>query len=351
MTATNDDRRVVVVDWLGRGGIAQMALEWVRTLEADHEVTFCTRAGREIDAGPDRVLVGAPPGGAAIWHLRLLATVVTTIVRRRPRDVVVHNYHRPIIEVLVVAACFLVGSRLIMVVHNDRPHDGRPPAGLATLLRRADVVVCHSRYVADRCPATDPLVVPLPVPTLLTAAPNGEAPPPTTRRCLQTGVLGRGYKGGALVADLAACGVDGWEFRIAGAGAGVAVTTSHDAGRLTTRDEYLSLGDLRAELEQADVVILPYRAASQSGIVPAAHALGTIPIAHAVGGLPEQIDDGVDGILLPPDSDVTMWADVLRRLDDASKKVLIEGGRRRAAADDDEFGVAVRALIAPLGPS
>jgi len=61
---------VVVVDWLGRGGIAQTTPAWTRALtDAGHEVVVVTRGGRELN-GPG---VRSPRDGAhaLITHRRL----------------------------------------------------------------------------------------------------------------------------------------------------------------------------------------------------------------------------------------------------------------------------------------
>ena len=50
-------------------------------------------------------------------------------------------------------------------------------------------------------------------------------------------------------------------------------------------------------MEAADALVLPYREASQSGVIPMAHALGLPVVATPAGGLAEQLRDGVDGLL------------------------------------------------------
>ena len=50
------------------------------------------------------------------------------------------------------------------------------------------------------------------------------------------------------------------------------------------------------------IIILPYTSASQSGVIAIAAGFGLPVIATRTGGLPEQINDGVTGILVPAGS-------------------------------------------------
>jgi len=52
--------------------------------------------------------------------------------------------------------------------------------------------------------------------------------------------------------------------------------------------------------QRSSIVILPYVDASQSGIIPIAFSFKKSVIATNVGSIPEVLDDGINGILLPP---------------------------------------------------
>ena len=83
-------------------------------------------------------------------------------------------------------------------------------------------------------------------------------------------------------------------------------------GRVRIHDRYVpdeEVGDLVAA---ADCVVLPYRSATQSGVVLVAYAGGCPVISTAVGGLPEVVDDGVTGFLVPPE-DPDALADAILR--------------------------------------
>lgn len=63
---------------------------------------------------------------------------------------------------------------------------------------------------------------------------------------------------------------------------------------------WLSDSEIAALVSAARFVVLPYRSATQTGVVPLASAFGVPAIASATGGLVEQVVDGRTGLLFPP---------------------------------------------------
>ena len=51
---------------------------------------------------------------------------------------------------------------------------------------------------------------------------------------------------------------------------------------------------------RASIIVLPYSEASQSGIIPIAYLFGKPVVVTNVGSLPEVVDDGITGIIIPP---------------------------------------------------
>ncbi len=67
-------------------------------------------------------------------------------------------------------------------------------------------------------------------------------------------------------------------------------------------DRYVSDGEAAEYFARADVVILPYRSASGSGVVPLAYRYGAPVIVSDLPGLTEVVDDGETGWVTPAGS-------------------------------------------------
>ena len=71
---------------------------------------------------------------------------------------------------------------------------------------------------------------------------------------------------------------------------------------IVIRDEYVKNEDVSVYFASADVVVLPYVTATQSGIVQIAFGLNKPVITTNVGGLPEAVEDGKTGFVVDPES-------------------------------------------------
>ena len=66
-------------------------------------------------------------------------------------------------------------------------------------------------------------------------------------------------------------------------------------------DRYLRDDEVEAVFKAADVVVLPYRSATQSGVTHVAYALGVPVIITDVGGLAETVEHERTGLVVPPE--------------------------------------------------
>jgi len=71
---------------------------------------------------------------------------------------------------------------------------------------------------------------------------------------------------------------------------------------IIVRDEYVKNEAVALYFSSADVVVLPYVSATQSGIVQIAFGLNKPVITTNVGGLPEAVEDGKTGFVVEPES-------------------------------------------------
>jgi D-inositol-3-phosphate glycosyltransferase len=67
-------------------------------------------------------------------------------------------------------------------------------------------------------------------------------------------------------------------------------------------DRYLADEEVEAVFRAADVAVLPYRSATQSGVTHVAYALGVPVITTDVGGLAETVVAGETGLVVPPEN-------------------------------------------------
>ncbi len=68
---------------------------------------------------------------------------------------------------------------------------------------------------------------------------------------------------------------------------------------VTIVDEYLPDELFAAFIDRADVVVLPYKSATQSGVIQAAFGRNTPVITTDVGGLAEVVENGRNGLIVP----------------------------------------------------
>jgi D-inositol-3-phosphate glycosyltransferase len=77
-------------------------------------------------------------------------------------------------------------------------------------------------------------------------------------------------------------------------------------------DRYAADEEVEALFKAADVVVLPYRTATQSGVTHVAYALGVPVITTDVGGLAETVRPEETGLVVPPGDTIALAGAIVR---------------------------------------
>ena len=105
-------------------------------------------------------------------------------------------------------------------------------------------------------------------------------------------------------------------------------------GGVEVRAGYVPMGEVAPLFERSRVVVAPYRYANASGVVALAQTFARPVVATTVGDLPSVVQDGVTGLLVPPESPEPLARALLRLLDDGALAAdLGQAGRRRSEAE------------------
>jgi glycosyltransferase involved in cell wall biosynthesis len=101
---------------------------------------------------------------------------------------------------------------------------------------------------------------------------------------------------------------------------------------VTIIDAYLPDELLAACIDRANVVVLPYRSATQSAVVQTAFGRAKPVITTNVGGLAEAVEDGRTGLVVPPENPQALAEAIMyyfdHNLETMFSKRILEGNGR-----------------------
>jgi len=116
-------------------------------------------------------------------------------------------------------------------------------------------------------------------------------------------------------------------------------------------DHYLPDAEVETVFKAADVVVLPYRSATQSGVTHVAYALGLPVITTDVGGLAETVVPGDTGLVAPPEDPAALAETILAFFERGMGPRLREGVTRvRREHSWEALAAATVELVSELGP-
>jgi glycosyltransferase involved in cell wall biosynthesis len=113
---------------------------------------------------------------------------------------------------------------------------------------------------------------------------------------------------------------------------------------VTLINRYVPNEELQPYFDLADVIVLPYIAATQSGVAQLAFGFGKPVITTRVGGLPEIVEDGVTGLIVPPQDEQALAAAIVRYFEQKLAAPLTANVRRLRAAETFSWQQLVTAL-------
>jgi glycosyltransferase involved in cell wall biosynthesis len=95
------------------------------------------------------------------------------------------------------------------------------------------------------------------------------------------------------------------------------------------RFEYVPFSEVAEYFAAADLLVMPYRHISQSGVLYLALSLDVPVVTTSVGALPEVLRDGDSALLVPPESPVDLAEALIRLFADPDlRDRLVSGGQR-----------------------
>ena len=310
-------RRILLWHWGRHGGGPRYTYELARALARRDDVILHLSYSRQSEFAAEFAGLALPSlvvDTYATLPQALLGTLSLPLLRRRfaayLRDQRIDTVVCTMVHLWNVAVAPVVhqaGARYLLTLHDAVLHPGEENRVRAFCLARelavTDGVITLTRHVRDQFvslsgyPEERTWILPHGVFSSPGAVPRRH--PDGRFRLLFFGRI-LPYKGFDLLLDayrtLAARFGDRLSLHVAGKG-DLAPFAGALAGlpNVTIRNDWIPEPDIPGILAEADLVVLPYREASQSGVVPAAYGAGLPAVVTPIGGLVEQVVDGVTG--------------------------------------------------------
>lgn len=377
--------RILEIETFGRGGLTHYAYNLSCALaERGHEVTLLTTAAYELEER------GIPPGLRVVKPLGRLsdraersmprsflsflrkaeavydAFTAVAFARRLGPDVI-HFHSTNSSSLIYLTLLRLLRVPVVSTAHVVTPHERAAPRDAIhrRIHRLSDLVVAHSQYdrkrLLEEVGVTPGSVVVIPHGEYGFFERGGEATDrESARRSLGLAsqdevVLFFGYIREYKGLDVL---LDAWPVILASRPAARLVVAG-DTGRLAPlrrqelrtqadglgvvhRFEYVPFAEVAKYFAAANLLVMPYRHISQSGVLYLALSLSVPVVTTRVGALPEVLDDGESALLVPPESPADLSAAIIRLLADPGLQDRLARGGRRVARDHSWPSIAER---------
>jgi len=384
--------RILEVETFGRGGLIHYAYNLSCALaERGLDVTLVTAAAYELEGRvlPPRVrlvkaiarvthrLRASLPARALRWAVKLEAVAdacgVAILARRvRPDVVHLHCTNQSALAYLILLR--LTGIPVAVTAHVVTAHERTRIQDTVhrRIHRLSPLIIAHSAF--DRTRLVEEFAID---PGRVTVIPHGEygffghdtgpVEPVAARRrlgldpgdevALFFGYI-REYKGLDVLLDAwpavatarprARLVVAGDPVRLDPARRDALLAAATRVGAVH-RFGYVPFAEVAGYIAAADVLVLPYRHVSQSGVLYLALAHGLPVVATRVGALPEVLRDGESGLLVPPESPGALAEALVRLFGDGDLRRRLAAGGRAVAASHAWPAIAERTEAALAG--
>ena len=310
-----------------RGGIAQFGASLYRELEKKHEVavfTFSRQYPNFLFPG-DTQFVTENDNADAVSTIQLLDTInplsyykTAAEIRLYNPDLVITQFWMPFFAPslgTVAKKIKKAGIPVISILHNIIPHEKRPGDNfwIKYFLKHHDGFVVLSKTVQldllKIIPHAKYVLKPHPIYEHFGESIDAEKSrkilglPANKKLLLFFGFI-RDYKGLDILIQSLPFLPDDYHLIIAGEVYGdftkyqQLIDQYNLKNKISLFIKYINDGEVTNFFSAADVCVLPYKSATQSGITQIAFNFNLPVIATAVGGLSEMIEDGKTGLIL-----------------------------------------------------
>jgi glycosyltransferase involved in cell wall biosynthesis len=292
---------------------------------------------------------------ADLWRM------IAAIRRFRPDVIHVQEAVGPRRAAFVACIAWIMrrGATVVLTVHDPVPHSGRDEAAawrtafVGGYLRvNADMIVVHGAYCAATLRSTFP-----PPARQIFVSDHGIILEPQAHRPAPGGILklfmfGRmeAYKGiEVLLNAVETLHAEQFPFELLIAGTGPELDRLQERFALLpevrVQNEFAQPNVIIDSIQAAECVVLPYLAATQSGVLAAAFGGRRYVIASDTGGLPDVVLHGHNGLLIPP-GNAGALAQAIRSLagDAVLRARLLKGAEATARGQLDWTRIAADAF-------
>ena len=337
--------KVTIVNFYGKGGMLYYATALANAMSRHcsiHMVLPQKPEGsyRGLEDGVELEQVQVPEDFSRRNLIRLpyyaaeFPSVVHRVLKGKPD--IVHFTNE---NIWLTALAPFVSKRLVWTLHDPQPHSGdslRKKISMRMLAKFSKKIFVHYRFnfeMAEQAGAD---------PSKLVVIPHGDynfyekykRPGIIPRRLILFWGRIRPYKGVETLIESAKYLPEDIEIVIAGEGAGIYEFSVNGERRIKLIDRFLEESEIAELCQKCSVVVTPYIDASQSGIVPVAYAFSKPVVATNVGALPEQVEDGITGLLVPPAQPAKLAEALMKIVDNpALAQLMGAAGYRKSHSD------------------